>query len=374
MANQNIHVEEVKNKKDLISFIRLPWEIYRGDRYWVPPLIKEQLYKVSPNHPFYAHAEMRLFLAFRGSKVVGRIAGIVDHAYIEFHQEKVGFFGFFESMEDEEVFESLFSKVKDWLKKRGMEKALGPMNPSTNDECGLLIEGFQFSPVLMMPYNPPYYPSFLERLGWKKAMDLYAYRIDKSSLVEGRLSRITELAKKREPELWIRPLRVHQIEEELKTIKEIYNQAWSRNWGFVPMTEEEIDDLAKNLLPLAIPELVLFVYLKEEPIGFSVALPDYNQILKHLNGKIGLWGGIKSLYYRRKIKTIRMMLLGIKHGFQKRGAEGLLYAETIKNGLQKGFESAECSWILENNHLMKHGIESLGGKHYKTYRIYESPL
>ncbi len=374
MADHKIHVEEVKNRNDLMSFIRLPWAIYQGDRYWVPPLIKDQLYKLSPNHPFHSHAEMALFLAYRGSKVVGRIAGIIDRHYIEFHQEKVGFFGFFETVEDEEVAESLFSKVKDWLKKRGMQKALGPMNPSTNDECGLLIEGFQSPPVLMMPYNPIYYSSFLESLGWKKAMDLYAYRIEKTTLMEGQLSRIAELSKRREPELWVRPIRLKQIEEELKTIKEIYNQAWSRNWGFVPMTEEEIDDLAKNLIPLVIPELVLLVYLKEEPIGFSVALPDYNQVLKHLNGRIGLFGGIKYLYYRRKIKTVRMMLLGIKHGFQKRGAEGLLYAETIKNGLQKGFEAAECSWILENNHLMKHGIESLGGKHYKTYRIYECPL
>lgn len=374
MANQEIHVEEVTRKEDLMSFVHLPWAIYQGDRFWVPPLIKDQLYKLSPKHPFHSHAEMKLFLAYRRGKVVGRIAGIVDHHYIEFHQDKVGFFGFFESMEDGEIAKSLFSKVKDWLRDKGMQKALGPMNPSTNDECGLLIKGFQSSPVLMMPYNPIYYPSFLERLGWEKAMDLYAYLIDKSTLVEERLSRIIELVKRREPELWVRPIQLNQIEEELKIIKEIYNQAWSRNWGFVPMTEEEIDDLAKNLIPLAIPELVLFVYLKEEPIGFSVALPDYNQVLKHLNGKVGPWGWIKYLYYRRKIKTIRMMLLGIKHTFQKRGAEGLLYAETIKNGLQKGFESAECSWILETNHLMKHGIESLGGKHYKTYRIYECEL
>lgn len=374
MENYEIHIEEVKNKKDLMSFIRLPWAIYQGDRYWVPPLIKDLLYKLSPNHPFHSHAEMTLFLAYRGSKVVGRIAGIVDHHYIEFHQEKVGFFGFFESVGDRGVAESLLSKVKEWLRKKDMQKALGPVNPSTNDEYGLLVEGFQSSPVLMMPYNPPYYPSFLEELGWKRAMDLYAYLIEKSTLVEERLSRIKELVKKREPQLWVRPIRLNQIEEELKIIKEIYNQAWSKNWGFVPMTEEEIDHHAKNLIPLAIPDLVLFVYLKEEPIGFSVALPDYNQILKHLNGKIGPLGAIKYLYYRRKIKTLRMILLGIKHGFQKKGAEGLLYAETVKNGLQRGFESAECSLILENNHLMKHGIESLGGKRYKTYRIYESQL
>jgi len=374
MTRQELSVEEVRNRQDLMTFIRFPWKIYKGDRYWVPPLIKDQLQKFSPSHPFRSHSEMILFLAHKGGQIAGRIAGIIDHHYIDFHQEKVGFFGFFESVGDAEVTEALLSRVREWLKERGMEKMMGPMNPSTNDECGLLIEGFDTSPCLMMPYNPPTYPSFLERFGFKKAMDLYAYSVEDSPFFHDRLTRIAERLRKRDPQLRLRPIDLRHFDEELKIVKEIYNEAWSKNWGFVPLTEEEIDDLAKNLKPLVIPDLVLFAYLGEEPIGFSASLPDYNVVLKHLNGKLGLLGIFKFLYYSKKIKRLRVMLLGIKQAFQKKGVEGLLYFETFKRGIEKGYHQAECSWILENNVLMQRGIEAMGGKRYKTYRIYEVPL
>jgi len=374
MTGQDLCLEEVKSKEDLMAFIRFPWEIYREDRYWVPPLIKDQLLKFSQTHPFRSHADMIFFLAKKGGQIVGRIAGIIDYNYIEFHQEKIGFFGFFESIPNTPVAEILLSKVRDWLKEKGMEKMVGPMNPSTNDECGILVEGFDASPCLMMPYNPYYYPSLLEGFGLKKAMDLYAYLLEESTFLDDRLVRITERLIKREPQLRVRPIRLRHLDEELKIIKEIYNQAWSRNWGFVPMTEQEIDDLAKNLKPLVVPDIVLFAYWGEEPVGFSVSLPDYNEVLKHLNGKIGLLGMLKFLYYSRKIKKIRVMLLGIKQAFQKRGVEGLLYVETFKKGIEKGYPRAEGSWILEENVLMQHGIESMGGKLYKVYRIYEISL
>jgi len=374
MTKRELRIEEVKNKQDLMAFIRFPWEIYKGDRHWVPPLIKDQLKKFSPRNPFLSHAEMTLFLAHRDGDIAGRIAGIIDHNYIEFHQEKVGFFGFFESIQDGQVAEALFLKVGNWLKEHGMEKMIGPMNPSTNDECGLLIEGFDSPPRLMMPYNPAYYSSLLEGFGLKKAMDLYAYWVEKKSFQGERLNRITERVLKKEPGLWVRPINLRQFDEELKIIKEIYNQAWSRNWGFIPMAEEEIEDLAKNLKPLVVPELVLFAYLGEEAVGFSVTLPDYNNVLKHLNGKIGLLGILKFFYYSKKIKTVRTMLLGVKQTFQKKGVEALLYIETFRRGMEKGYPQGECSWILENNLLMQHGIEAMGGKRYKTYRIYETKL
>lgn len=357
-----------------MTFIRFSWENYKGDRYWVPPLIKDQLQKLNPAHPFRSHAEMTLFLAPREGKIVGRIAGIIDHNYIEVHQEKVGFFGFFESIPDVEVAEILLSRVADWLKKHGMEKMAGPMNPSTNDECGLLIEGFDSSPCLMMPYNPRYYPPLFEGFGLRKRIDLYAYLLEESFFHLVRLDRITERLRKREPQLHVRPINLRHFDEELKIIKEVYNQAWSRNWGFVPLTDEEINLLAKELKPLVVPDLVLFAYWGEEPVGFSVSLPDYNEVLKHLNGKIGLLGVFKFLYYSKKINKIRVMLLGVKHAFQKKGVEGLLYIETFKRGIRKGYHRAECSWILEENVLMQHGIEAMGGRRYKCYRIYEAPL
>jgi hypothetical protein len=374
MTKQELHVEEVRNKQELMTFIRFSWKIYQGDRYWVPPLIKDQIQKFSPTHPFLSHAEMILFLASRTGEIVGRIAGIIDHHYVEFHQEKVGFFGFFESIHDREVAEVLFAKVGNWLKERGMEKMIGPMNPSTNDECGLLVDGFESSPRLMMPYNPSYYSSLLEGFGLKKAMDLYAYFVEQSTFFKDRLPRITERLVKKEPKLRVRPINLRHMDEELKIIKDIYNHAWSKNWGFVPLTDAEIDDLAKQLKPLLVPDLVLFVYWGDEPVGFSVSLPDYNEVLKRLNGKLGLLGILKFFYFSRKIHTVRVMLLGVKHAFQKRGVEGLLYIETFRRGTKKGYFQAECSWVLENNVLMQRGIEAMGGKRYKTYRIYEMPL
>ena len=374
MIGKPISIEEVKTDRELLAFIRFPWEIYKGNPYWVPPLIKDQLQKLSPTYPFRSHSEMILFLAYQEETIVGRIAGIIDHHYVEFHQEKIGFFGFFESIPEAEVAENLFARVRSWLKGHGMEKMAGPMNPSTNDECGLLIEGFEVSPCLMMPYNPEYYPDLTEGAGLKKVMDLYAYSLEEATFHLDRLNRITEKLGKREPQLRIRPINLKNFESELTIIKELYNQAWSKNWGFVPLTEAEIDDLAKNLKPLVVPDLVLFAYWGEEPVGFSVALPNYNEVLKHLNGKIGLLGGLKFLYYSKKIHKIRVMLLGVKHAFRMKGIEGFLYLETFKRGIQKGYYRAECSWILESNPLMQHGLEAMGGKRYKTYRIYETPL
>jgi len=374
MVRQDIHLEQVSTQQDLSTFIRFPWDLYKNDRHWIPPLLKDQFSKFGPTHPFHSHAEMVLFLAKKNGQVVGRIAGIIDRHYIEFHQENLGFFGFFESIRDPEVADLLLSNVHGWLKGHGMEKMAGPMNPSTNDECALLVDGFDSSPVLMMPYNPPYYASLLEGFGLKKAMDLYAYFLSETSSSRERLFRITERILKKEPRLRVRPINLRHFDDELRIVKDIYNNAWSKNWGFVPLTEEEIDFTAKTLKPLVVADLVLFAYKGDEPIGFSVALPDYNQVLRRLNGKLGLLGLLKFLYYSRKIHTVRVMLLGVKHSFQKKGVEGLLYYESFKRGPAKGYLQAECSWVLESNVLMQHGLEGLGGKRYKTYRIYKIPL
>lgn len=374
MTGSGLHVEEVRSKQDLGAFIQFPWEVYRGDRYWIPPLLKDQLLKFSPDHPFRSHAEMIPFLARRDGRIVGRVAGIIDYHYCEFHKDKVGFFGFFESLPEPDVPEVLLSRVAAWLKGRGMDKMSGPMNPSTNDECGLLVEGFNSSPYLMMPYNPPYYSSLLEQYGMKKIRDLYAYLLEQSSFSGDRLARITERLGKRGPQFRVRPIEVRHLDEELQIIKEIYNNAWSKNWGFVPLTDAEIEFFAKSMKPLIIPDLVLFAYCGEEPIGFSVSLPDYNEVLKRLNGRLGPLGILKFLYFSRKIRAIRVMLLGVKRSFQKKGAEVLLYRETFGRGIRKGYQRAECSWILEENIPMQRGIEAMGGKRYKTYRIYEIPL
>ncbi len=369
-----LSVTEIENDRDLLAFIRFPFRIYRDDPYWVPPLVKDQIAKFSPLHPFLSHSKIVLFLARRDGEIVGRIAGIIDRHFVEFQQEKTGFFGFFESVPEADVAQALFSAVRDWLKKNGMGKMMGPMNPSTNDECAVLIDGFDSSPCLMMPYNPRYYPALVEGAGLRKSMDLYAYWLSESSFSRDRLFRIIERIAGKESRLRIRSMDMGHFQRDLQIVKEIYNQAWSKNWGFVPLTDGEIDQLAKDLKPLVVPDLVLFAYWEEEPVGFSVALPDYNVVLKHLNGKLGILGYPKFFYYSRKIRTLRVMLLGVKQAFRQRGVEGLMIMETFKKGIASGYPQAECSWVLENNPLMQKGIEKIGGRRYKTYRVYETPL
>ncbi|NIQ40363.1 MAG: hypothetical protein GTN81_17530 [Proteobacteria bacterium] len=366
-------VEKVVGKPAVKQFIRFPWTIYRNDPLWVPPLIKEQMFMFSPRYPFFEHGEIELFLARKGQERAGRVAAILDRRYIDFSGDKAVFFGFFESINDPDVARSLIDTVRDWGKARGMKTVRGPFNPSTNDECGLLAEGFDKSPVLMMPYNPSYYIDLMNECGLEKCKDLYAYVIEVSMLPE-KLERFASRIWKRLPDLTIRPIRLRKMKEELQIIRDIYNNAWVDNWGFVPLTAAEIDFLATRLKPLVIEDLVLIAEINGEGVGFVASFPDYNQVLKRLNGKIGLTGALKFLYYSKKIKDLRTMLLGVKYGYQKRGIEGLLYLESFQRGLKKGFQQSELSWILEDNMLMRRGIEMLGGRIYKTYRLYEGPV
>jgi len=260
-----------------------------------------------------------------------------------------------------------------WGKDRGMTRIRGPFNPSTNDEAGLLVECFDMAPMLMMPYNPAYYVDLVKSCGLEKCHDLYAYLIDSHAPPE-RLERLVGRIRQRVPGLTIRPVRLNRLAEELDIVRDIYNDAWKDNWGFVPMTQSEINFLTSRLKPLVIKDLFLIAEIKGEPVAFIGTFPDYNQVLRRLNGKIGLIGALRFLYYRRKIKDLRTMLLGVKHAYQKRGIEGALYLETFRRGLKRGFERSELSFVLEDNRLMRRGIEMLGGRIYKTYRLYEKAI
>ncbi len=367
-------IREATTKREILDFIRLPWEIHKDNGYWVPPLIRDLQEKFDPRHPFRSHAELALALAGKEGRTVGRVAAIVDHSYVEYHGEKTGFFGFFESVPDAEVGGALLDWARRWLKERGMEAMMGPMNPSTNEECALLVSGFDSPPCFMMPYNPPYYAELLEGFGLRKAMDLYAYLIETKSFPGNRLSRILERTRRKNPDVYVRPIQLRRFDAEVRTIQEIFNDAWSGNWGFVPLTSGEVEHLAKRMKPLLVPDLVLFACCGDEPIGFSITLPDYNRVLRRLDGRAGLLGILKFLYFSRKIRFVRTMLLGVKHAYRKKGAEALLYLENFHRGLEKGYDFFECSWVLENNPLMQHGIESVSGKRYKTYRIYKMPI
>jgi GNAT superfamily N-acetyltransferase len=374
MPVRNITIQEVKTAKEHKAFLRFPWEIYQRDPHWVPPLLKEYAFHFSPKNPFLHHAEIIPYVAVRDGSIVGRAAAIIDQNYIDFHQEKTGFFGFFESINDLDVARALLDHVKVFLRARDMKTVMGPVNPSTNDECGLLIEGFNSSPCFMMPYNPPYYQELLEGCGLQKAKDLYANLITDDGGIPERLQRISDRVMKRVPGLVIRPLSLRKLDEEVIRFKEVYNGAWEDNWGFVPLTDEEINLMVTKLKPLVVPNLALFAEIGGETAGFALALPDYNFVLKRLNGRMGPLGLLKFLYYARKMEAIRVLLLGVKAGYRKRGIETLLYVELFRRGQARGYQWGEMSWILEDNHLMQKGIEAVGGRKYKTYRLFQSPL
>jgi GNAT superfamily N-acetyltransferase len=374
MPAGKITIQEAKTKKALKTFLRLPWQIYRGDPFWVPPLLKEHAFHFSPKNPFLHHAEIVPYMALKNGSIVGRIAAIIDQNYIDFHEEKTGFFGFFESIDDVKVARALLDQVKGFLRARGLKQMMGPVNPSTNDECGLLIEGFDSSPFIMMPYNPPYYRKLLEGCRLKKAKDLLANRMINDGSVPERLLRISARITKRLPGLTIRPINMKKLDQEVMRVKEVYNGAWRDNWGFVPLTDEEMDLMVTKMKPLVVPAYVPFAEIGGETVGFAMALPDYNVVLKKVNGRLGPVGLLKFLYYSRKIDTIRVMLLGVKTEYRKRGIETLLYLEIFRRGQARGVTWGEMSWILEDNLLMQKGLEALGAKKYKTYRIYRAPL
>ncbi len=374
MPAGKITIQEVKGKKQFKAFLRFPWQIYKGDPYWVPPLLKEHAFYFSPKNPFLHHAEIFPAVAVRDGAMVGRIAAIIDHNYIDFHHEKAGFFGFFDAIDDKKVTRALLDHVKKLLRAKGMKRMMGPVNPSTNDECGLLIDGFDSSPFFMMPYNPPYYRKLLEGCGLKKAKDLLANRMINDGSIPERLLRISTRITKKLPGLTIRPLNMKKLSEEVMKVKDVYNGAWEDNWGFVPLTDEEMDLMVTKMKPLVIPEYVPFAEIGGETAGFALALPDYNVAIKKVNGRLGPLGLLKFFYYSRKIKTIRVLLLGVKPEYRKRGIETLLYMEIFRRGQARGVTWGEMSWILEDNHLMQKGLEALGAKIYKTYRIYQAPL
>ncbi len=370
-----LKVVEVQDKGDLKRFLDLPFSLYKNDPLWIPPLRSYVASLLTAKHPFSNHAQIRSFLALKDGKTVGRVAAIVDMNFIAYHQSPTGYFGFFESVNDLDVAQALFEVVEGELKRAGMTKVIGPMNPSTNYECGMLIEGFSTPPFIMMPHNPPYYPRLLESIGFQKAKDLYANLIIGDGRTPERLQRLAQRVKTRLHGIRIRELRAKHLRDEIKLFVQIYHEAWAKNWGFVPMSEEEVAFLARSMKDLIIPQLALFSETqKGEPIGFILAIPNYNPVLKAMGGRLTPWGILKALWVKRKITELRVPLFGIRPPYRLRGIDVLLYTEVFRRGWQRGYRSAELSWILEDNHLMQKAIEAMGGRPYKRYRIYQKDL
>jgi ribosomal protein S18 acetylase RimI-like enzyme len=367
-----ITVRPLRGRQDLLRFIKLPWSIYDGDINWVPPLISERKKVLNrQKNPLFKHAEMELFLAERDGEPVGRIASTINHLHNSFHHENIGFFGFFESVNDPKVSSALFDAARNWLTSKGVKGMRGPASPSMNEECGLLVKGFEGSPTILMPYNPPYYAELFHAYGLEKVMDLYAYRVTKEAMSSGKVPRLAELIRKRESVV-LRPVDMKNFRRDVELVKDIYNHAWVSNWGFVPMTNEEIDFLAEDLKPIIEPECALFAEVRGKAVGFILALPDINVVLRKIrNGRLFPFGFLKFPLYRSQIHLLRIVVGGVIKEYQKRGIDALLYAELFRRGVANGYNEAEASWILETNKLMLSGIKAVGGVHTKTYRMYE---
>lgn len=372
----DIEIRPVATVEQRRAFLRLPWRIYPG-RYpaWVPPLLSEEKKRIDPNaNPFFEHGEVQLFLAYRGDEPVGRIAAVENRLHNEFHHDRVGFFGLFESGEDREVAHALLDATADWMKARGLDALRGPANFSTNDECGLLLDNFDDPPCVLMTYNPPYYAELLESWGLKKAKDLLAHRVRHDTIDEKRFARFARFAGRSKVDYELRSLDMKRFGAEVDRVRDIYNQVWERNWGFVPMTDAEVEHMAKALKPVVEPELVLFVEVEGEPAGFALALPDVNQALRRLNGRLLPFGIFKLLWYMRRIDRMRIVTLGLKEEYRRTGLDALMYLELFRRGRRHGIDVAESSWILEDNQMMVRAVEKMGFERYKTYRMYEKRL
>ena len=367
-------VVPVESRADLRRFIDLPWSIYRGDPHWVPPLKRDVRAAFdATKHPFHLHSEVQPYLALRGRDVVGRICAIRNRNHEAIHEESVGFFGWFECIDDPEVAEALLDAVRGWLRERGLTAMRGPTSFSTNETTGLLIDGDPRPPVLLMAHNPPWYPALLERCGLRKVKDLYCWNILEGAWPE-HLFRAEKLVTRRYGTR-IRTLDMSKFDEELLLIRRIYNSAWEKNWGFVPMTDAEMDHMAAELKPIIDPELALFAETPDgEAIGFTLALPDFNQVLHKLNGRLTPLGLLKALYYKRKVTCLRVLILGLMEEWRGKGIDVLLYLAIFRNGTAAGMNEADMSWILEDNQKMNAGIERLGARMYRTYRLYEASL
>jgi GNAT superfamily N-acetyltransferase len=367
-----MEIAEVKSEKDLDDFIKLPFRIYSSNRFYVPPLIREMRKQFSPSNPFFKHAEVKLFLARKNGVCTGRIVSILNRRHIEFHKEKAGFFGFFECTEDPDVSKLLLNRVAEELKNQGMETLRGPMNFSTNEECGFLIEGFNEPPMLMTPYNPPYYNDLMTDYGMKKSKDLFAYIYNIEDKLPEKILKVASIAEKRK--IKVRAVNKKNFISELEAFKEVYNSAWEKNWGFIPLTDEELDFLGQRLKEIAVPELTLIAEAEGKPVGFMGLIPDFNYVLKHMNGRVNPVTILKAVYYSRKIKDLRMLLLGVKKDYRLKGVDALLFREGFKGVKKGGYRRVEFSWILEDNLPVQRLVEMIGGKLYKKYRIYEKAL
>lgn len=369
---KEITVKPVTTKSELNQFIKFPWKIYKDDKHWVPPLLMEQKTLLDKQkNPFFKAATAEYFLAFRNGETIGRIAAIKNDIHLKTHNDSAGQFGFFECINDQQVANALFDTAKSWIKEKGLKYMRGPANPSSNDIYGMLVDGFDDSPRLLMPYNPEYYIKLCENYGMKKAKDLFAWKLVNEKLMASeKLKRGQELVRKRY-NMKISQLDMKNFQKDLEKFKFVYNKAWAPNWGFVPMTEEQIDAMAKDMKPLAEPSLVLFGEIDDKLVGAALVMLDYNVIFKQMNGRLFPFNFIKLFTQKKKIKYARILTLGIIPEHQKKGLDTIFYWEIVNRAADIGIRLGEASWVLEDNEMMNRGLELMNAERYKKYRIWE---
>lgn len=366
-------VEPVVTRRQQKQFMQLAWDLYRGDPNWVPPLrqTQKELLNFDPD-PFYATNEIQCFLALRDGKPVGRVAAIINNGHIERYKERRGFFGFFESVNEQEVANALFDAARAWLKEHDILLVRGPTNPSLNHECGLLIDGFDSMPTFMMTYNHPYYPDLIEGYGFRKTEDLFAFWGDLSMLetLDPKLKFVVDEAKRRFNPV-LRPIDRKNFKQEIRMFLDIYNKSLVATWGFVPMSSAEIDHMAAGLKHLLVPELTTVCEIEGRPVGAVFGLLDYNPIIKKIDGRLFPFGFLRLLWGKKSLKRVRLISTNVLPEFQRWGIGLVLLERLIPDGLKWGMEEAEFSWVLESNHLSRATLERGNAKKVKSYRIYD---
>ncbi len=375
---QPLRIVPVEGKKALRRFIRLPWGIYADDPVWIPPLLFERRQHFSPRNPYFQHASWKAWLAYRGDRPVGRISAQVDRLYLAHHDDSTGFFGSLEAENDSEIFHALLRAGEDWLREQGLRRIRGPFNLSINQEIGLLVEGFDTPPVFMMGHARPYYGERLLEQGYAQAEDLFAYRIAPEVASSATIMR--SVRAKAAGKMSLRPLERSRVDEEMRVLRDIFNDAWSDNWGFVPFTEAEFREMGHGLARIIDDGFVQVAELEGEPAGMIVLLPNLNEIIRDLNGRLLPLGWLKLLWRLKRAypKSARVALMGVRKRYQN-SFQGVVITFMLIDGLiepamNRDMVDVEMSWILERNERMWRIIESLGGERYKRYRLYQKDL
>jgi len=374
----DIEISEINSRWERSAFIKFPWQIYANDPAWVPPLIVERkAFLNRKRHPFFKHGDAALFLARKSGEIVGRIMASDDPNYNSLHQSNVGCFGLFESIDARDVAAALFEAAANWLRAKGRTEMMGPIDYSTNYVCGLLIDGFQFPPTILTAHNPPYYRHLIESCGFTKAKDWYAWWFADPAKAVVHLRRLATHFNARCPAV-IRPANFRNLRDESRRLREIYNQAWKRNWGFVPFTEAEIEFMTSELKPLLVSGFAWIAEIGNQPVGFILALPDINVVLRDLNGRLTRFGLpiglIKLLFYKKRIRKGRLIALGVVEKYRRYGIAEMLVLRVIEETMIKRGITGEMSLTLEDNFMINRFLEAIGAERYKMYRIFNRTL